>query len=187
MSEIKPTTVSAIDLLKMVEYEISMLRFCLGWLEKHQSNCVGDERKVYLECFLLHYRNLIRFFSGNQHKKGDVSMEHPEAFCGTLSIGQAQWYKDQVQSLDNGDADCEHKLISKLLQHCTEERVVLIGKSWPVSEMYKSIEPALKRFEEDCLNRRSTKFAIGTISNDTVTRSPMRQLGMNSKAPMRDH
>jgi hypothetical protein len=112
------------DLLGMIDYEIRMLRFCVQRLDK-QPSLSDEERWVYLECFLLHYRNLIRFFSGREHRatKGDVSMSQPEAFCSALSKERVEWYKAQVQTLDNNDANCEHNLISKLLQHCTKKRV----------------------------------------------------------------
>ena len=45
-----------------VTYEIEMLDFCLQSLTgKHYRD--GNEQALYLEGFLLHYRNLIRFFS----------------------------------------------------------------------------------------------------------------------------
>ena len=49
-------------------YEIDMLRFAAseligGKLER------GDREWVYLECFLLHYRNLIEFVGKSSHRR----------------------------------------------------------------------------------------------------------------------
>ena len=178
MSETRPQAIGAPKLLEMIDYEIRMLRFCVAWLDEHQAASADDERFLYLECFLLHYRNLIRFFSGNNHKNGDVSMKRPEAFCEALSKEKVAWYRAQVESLDNREDDCEYRVISKMLQHCTETRVDLLGHKWPVSEMYKKIESVLNEFELDCLKRPGVKVAVlGQISNDTVTRSQMRHIG----------
>lgn len=47
-----------------VSYEIDMLRFCAERLEALRAT--GNDRESYLalEGFLLHYRNLLHFFSG---------------------------------------------------------------------------------------------------------------------------
>lgn len=181
MSETKRPKFDASDLLGMIEYEIRMLRFCLERLDKRPPSLADEDRWLYLEGFLLHYRNLIRFFSGkhNQPQKGDVSVEH-QAFCRSLSADRVKWFKSEMGSLDDGQDNCDHNLISKRLQHCTEKRVELLGRKWPVSEMYKKIEPVLHAFEEDCLRRLAVSMTIGTISNDTVTRNPMKQWDIDS-------
>jgi hypothetical protein len=56
-----------------ITYEIDMLDFCARAVtgREHPSEC---DMFVYLEAFLHHYGNLIRFFSGEHHRPDDLSM-----------------------------------------------------------------------------------------------------------------
>src|ERR1700730_830428 len=65
------------DDAQTVLYEIDLLRFAKGRLEAASTQ--GDEW-VYLEDFLLHYRNLIEFFGKPFPKKenGDLSILLPD-------------------------------------------------------------------------------------------------------------
>src|SRR5579875_2269831 len=59
--------------LDTIVFEIEMLNFCKRKVVQCDTLEV-KERWVYLEGFLLHYRNLIRFFSGKgPQRKGDLS------------------------------------------------------------------------------------------------------------------
>ena len=51
--------------LDIVKYEIDMLRFCLSKLESQPAAWGKQDEHLHIEGGLLHYRNLIRFFSGN--------------------------------------------------------------------------------------------------------------------------
>ena len=60
--------------LDTIGYEIDMLDFALERyrdLKSQQKAVEQGDLNVYLECFLLHYRNLVEFFSDKlKHKKG---------------------------------------------------------------------------------------------------------------------
>src|SRR5580704_4695026 len=68
-----------IDHAQTVLYEIDLLRFARTRLE--EASTEGDEW-VYLEDFLLHYRNLIEFFGKPQNQaravNGDLSILRPQ-------------------------------------------------------------------------------------------------------------
>ena len=181
---------NAKDLLGMIDYEILMLRFSVQKLDPQNAVLADKERSVYLECFLLHYRNLIRFFSGKDHRqdKGDVSMAFPGVFCAALSESRAGWYMDQIKPLDNGEEGCIHQQISKLLAHCTEARVEMIGKEWKAVEMYRKIEPVIQSFERECLKRSDIESITisGEISNSTATGNSARIINFDSALRSRD-
>jgi hypothetical protein len=53
--------------LDTIHYEIDMLEYTLSKMTK--AELPPPEFNMTLECFLLHYRNLIEFFSGKKHRK----------------------------------------------------------------------------------------------------------------------
>ena len=160
--------------LEVIDYEIRLLRFCLGRLNRESAPWVDDDRNAYKECFLLHYRNLIRFFSGRRHQNGDLSMAHPEEFCTALPAGRADWYMRKAAEFDNKDEQCDYRRVSAYLQHCTNRRVE--NQQWHFSEMYKQIEPLLQAFEEDCLERSVTEIVVGDVDGSTVTPGKMLRI-----------
>lgn len=164
--------------LGVIGYEIDMLRFCLKFLGAQSTTSGTLERKLYVEGFLLHYRNLIRCFSGNGTQPDELSMSRPEAFGESFPVAKAEWYKTEAAALDNREPDCDYKRISKYLQHCTVTRLTLPDQ-WQLSEMYKRIKPMLVAFEHDCLNRPAIAVAFGEVSGSTVSvNRPMSQLSL---------
>jgi hypothetical protein len=60
-----------------VTYEIDMLDFCA---RRASRECPEEADKgVYLEGFLLHYHNLVRFFSGEHHREDKVALYRKES------------------------------------------------------------------------------------------------------------
>ncbi len=60
--------------LDTINYEIGMVEHCFQRLKPEpREKCSSKECYVYIECFLLHYRNLVRFFSGNRADKHDLT------------------------------------------------------------------------------------------------------------------
>jgi hypothetical protein len=66
-----------------ITYEIEMLSVCAQAITRREHPAAQD-LYVYLEAFLLHYRNLIRFLSGEHHRegKGDLSTANATAWSG---------------------------------------------------------------------------------------------------------
>jgi hypothetical protein len=130
-----------LDNAQTILYEIDMLRFSKNRLDEGKFQSDADEW-VYLEAFLLHFRNLIEFFRGKTN--GD-----------TLTISQPAdfWSKDlpDVSKLARPDLWTKYEerdksdKISRYLQHCTKQRV--IKKKWDVDEMFSDLKPLIEKFE----------------------------------------
>ena len=72
-----------------VTYEIEMLHFCFDNLPQDRS-CDRSNEYLLLEGFLLHYRNLLEFFSGTHHRAGyDISMADSSTW-GNRELGAAE-------------------------------------------------------------------------------------------------
>src|ERR1700751_464054 len=100
-----------------VHYEIDMLEYALQRL--NTPDPPPPELNMTLECFLLHYRNLIEFFSGAKHRKNYVSVAKPEVWC------HRQINPDDLASLVPSSRKSFDKYwtdVSQFLQHCTERR-----------------------------------------------------------------
>ena len=99
----------------MLEYSFSRLA---GQRELPETN-------MAVEKFLLHYRNLIEFFSGDKHRKEterqkpDISVADPEVWASrTLTPDELNSLRTPARKLfDEHWSD-----ISQFLQHCTERR-----------------------------------------------------------------
>src|SRR6266704_5878217 len=74
-------------------YEIDMLDYCLQMLSAGPLRSKPEE-SVYLEGFLLHYRNVMRFLSGIGHRRNDLSTAEPKVWAGRALTPQEV---DQIQ------------------------------------------------------------------------------------------
>jgi hypothetical protein len=129
-------------------YEIRMLRYTASKLEEHKWNDPTDAW-VYLESFLIHYRNLIEFLGKTNNVQGtdlhittfqtQLSVAPPADVIAIHTSGQALWQKYEVVP----------DKISRYLQHCTTYRVD--PKDWKIDEMMKEIEPLLDKVERALL------------------------------------
>jgi hypothetical protein len=126
-----------------ISYEIDMLGFCAQAVSrKHPAT---EDQWVYLECFLLHYRNLIRVFSRENHdeRRGDLSTANVEAWLGRDLIPEEHVaIRIPARRLD----EAYHREISKYLQHCTRLRHD-VGRGWDVELMFEEIRPIITAFE----------------------------------------
>jgi hypothetical protein len=128
-----------------VLYEIYMLRFTAQELDGRTER----DAWVYLEGFLLHYRNLIDFL-GNESSRNDdlhvttiwelMKLKAPADLSELHEEGKRLRKKYEPSNKEGGGR------ISQYLQHCTEKRVD--PKDWFVAEMMAEIEPWLCRVEE---------------------------------------
>jgi hypothetical protein len=131
--------------ISTIKYEIRMLRFSLDWLTK---NGVGhqpeEELCALLECFLLHYRNLVNFLSGKGGSSGDLSMASPNRWA------DKNYDKARIEEIRKlaGHVYADHSTdISTYLAHCTRQRYEQ-SKKWQPGSMYDELLPAIKKFEE---------------------------------------
>lgn len=129
-----------------VLYEIDMLRFARKRLLSPQAWWEELDGWLYLEDFLLHYRNLIEFFGKKKLGKGDLSIFQPEhIWRGGLPD------KPDLDSMTRPDLwekyDTRHndEAISKYLHHCTTQRTE--AKDWNVKTMYEELQPVIEKFE----------------------------------------
>jgi hypothetical protein len=133
--------------LDTVRYEIDMLRFAAYRLAER--GLTGRDAWVYLESFLLHYRNLIDFLGSENPGPTDVhltniwdlaSLVAPMGLDEIYAKGRTLRAKYEPTKAQGGAR------ISQYLQHCTTKRVE--AKDWEVSAMIRDIEPLLSEVEK---------------------------------------
>lgn len=131
---------------EIVLYEIDMLRFAKGHLLAPIGFRSEGEEWLCLEAFLLHYRNLIEFFSGRPRLPDDLSIARPQDIWRSgppdnptlASMTRLDLY-EKYDTRDNPEA------ISKYLHHCTQQRA--IKKEWNVRNMYEDLRPVIEQLE----------------------------------------
>jgi hypothetical protein len=151
--------------LDTVHYEIDMLEYAR--VKVTERDLPPPEINMRLECFLLHYRNLIEFFSGRKHRDGDISVKKPEVWC---SRGLTPEEKAAMTG-PAGKAQDEYWVdISQFLQHCTERRF-RDQKDWVPQEMWNRLKPAIDFFQKVFLRTDSHNrgFLLGPQSASTET------------------
>ena len=106
--------------LDTVRYEIDMLDFCAEKLMQKPQGWDEGDQNVYLEGFLVHYRNLLRFFSGKNPKDNDLSTAKPEVWAvRQITAAELDAIKKPAENLDKDRGDGYHAKISRYIQHCT--------------------------------------------------------------------
>jgi len=133
-----------------VLYEIHMLRFtCDRLIESDWKN--ERDAWVYLESFLVHYRNLVEFLSkprSQVRQQGGVQDIHITNIWGLEGQAVPSWVAEVHAKAGPlwakyGEASVER--ISRFLQHCTTQRIQM--KEWRIDEMVNEIEPLLAEVE----------------------------------------
>ncbi len=120
--------------LGTVQYEIDMLNHCYEKLLKEKWQDTPDNN-ISLECFLLHYRNLIEFFGDSADLKPSESEVWSPRSLPSEELASIQ---------DRGPYDKYWRLISQYLQHCTKSRIR--DRGWDVKEMYVELKGVLDNF-----------------------------------------
>lgn len=171
--------------LDTIHYELSMLNFCGAQLD-HLSRV--DQRaafNAFLECFLLHYRNVMEFLSGTHHRKAkkpgetsDLSTADPKPWAGReLSPVELT----EIQTPARATDDKYFLDISQYLQHCTERRFAE-GKFWKHNEMFAELRPAIEAF----LRRFPGRPVCSTrapITGDGASTATITRFDWNPMAP----
>ncbi len=144
--------------LDAIGYEIGMLRFCREQTQEPASPSDAQAMSLSIEGFLLHFRNLIRFFSGKRPRPYDLSTADPDTWAGRpLTADEITLFQVAADCLDEE----YYQSISKYLQHCT----ALAQKAeheWNIEGMFDEIAPIIREFE--------SRFLIppaGTPANHT--------------------
>ena len=138
-----------LDHVDTARYEIDMLRFAAQRLA--EKTLTERDAWVYLEAFLLHYRNLVNFLGSDKPGPGSTDLHltniwqlgnlvPPIELDGMYAKGQALRAKYEPTNKQGGAR------ISQYLQHCTTKRVE--AKDWEVSTMVADIEPLLSEVED---------------------------------------
>lgn len=139
--------------MQTVLYEIDMLRYAAGHLQKQTFDNRFQEC-AYIECFLVHYRNMLEFF-GREPKRDDLSVLRAEVLWRDRDgnvvapvpekalrdlFNRPLWEKYEDREATG------NQTISRYLQHCTEQRIVPHG--WTVDEMMRDLQGTLREFEK---------------------------------------
>jgi hypothetical protein len=132
-------------------YEMDMLRFAYDKIPFLWPEAREADLWVYLESFLLHYRNLVEFFGKTPKKKTDLSIQMPGKIWPDALSRPSETELAEMQALgEELRARYEHPkkddTISKYLQHCTEHRIQ--AKSWEPREMMVDMENLIRLFEK---------------------------------------
>jgi hypothetical protein len=136
-----------LDHIDTVQYEIDMLRFAARRLA--EKTLTERDAWVYLEAFLLHYRNLIDFLGSENPGSTDLHVTNiwqpanlapPATLNEVYAKGRALRARYEPNDAQGGGR------ISQYLQHCTTKRID--AKDWEVSTMISDIEPLLSEVEK---------------------------------------
>jgi hypothetical protein len=135
--------------LHTIHYEIAMLNFCGQQLDKLSPEAQKAHFNAFLECFLIHYRNLVEFFSGNHHR----TAKKPEDTSDLSTADSGPWAGRVLSAEELAELQAPAKNldgryfldISQYLQHCTERRF-LEDKFWNYRDMYAELRPTIKAF-----------------------------------------
>ncbi|SRR5216683_3777682 len=160
--------------LDTIHYEIAMLNFCGQQLDALSPETQKAHFNTFLECFLIHYRNLIEFFCGDHHKwakkpgdTSDLSTADPAAWAGRdLSAAELAELRAPAKEINQR----HFREISQYLQHCTERRFSE-DKFWNYRTMYVELRPIIEAFLKIFPARAIAKqkpTALGT-GNSTAT------------------
>lgn len=147
-----------------VLYEIYMLRFAAGrLLDGHTKDYWRDEKDawVYLEAFLVHFRNLIEFLGNDKPRPTDVHVKTiwkledltpPGPLDDICAKGTHLWDEYEPGGKDG-------VRLSQYLAHCTQQRIE--PRDWDIDRMTGQIEPLLAEIEKRL-----------PLTNETLKREP---------------
>jgi hypothetical protein len=136
-----------LDHIDTVQYEIDMLRFAARRLAG--KTLTERDAWVYLETFLLHYRNLIDFLGSESPRSTDLHVTNiwqltsltPPATLNEI-YAKSRTLRARYEPTDAQGGG----RISQYLQHCTTKRIH--AKDWEVGTMINDIEPLLSEVEK---------------------------------------
>lgn len=122
--------IGKLDHGQTILYEIDMLRFAQSRILPPWNDANEGDLWAYLECFLLHYRNLINFFGMAPTEPSDLSIQKPEDIWPNPKDRPTKAELDQMQATGErlkqkyDDRKTNPDTISRYLQHCTRTELV---------------------------------------------------------------
>jgi hypothetical protein len=137
-----------LDHVATVRYEIDMLRYAFKRLDERK--LVERDAWVYLEAFLLHFRNLIEFLGKENPSTTDLhvttiwqsaNLPVPTTLPEMCKAGKVLLARYEPRDDQGGGR------ISQYLQHCTTKRID--AKDWKATRMIEEIEPLLCEVEKN--------------------------------------
>lgn len=149
-----------------IVYEMYMMRFTAGELSQGKFE---KDAWVYLESFLVHFRNLIEFLGNDNPRKRDTRTSAPydlqiRTFWEEANLTEPDNVNEIVDGGYNLFRSYErgNERISRFLAHCTSQRIDF--KEWRINEMCEQIEPLLSRVEEKLNPSPDFRAAIKRVS-----------------------
>jgi hypothetical protein len=128
-------------------YEIEMLRHAKRRLDAGDSSWAKADQCVYLEDFLLHFRNLIEFFAGKRNRRDTLSIGEPNEIWPEMEPDlSALNGLTQPDLFNKYEKKGDPEKISKYLQHCTTQRTTPM--SWDIKKIYADLQPTIDLFEK---------------------------------------
>ena len=154
-----------------IVYEIDMLRFAYGRILKPPDGATYGDLWAYLESFLVHYRNLVHFFSKDNDGDGtDLTLAQPKVIWPKeLGLDQRRPAQEDIDKMRKIGKELYRQYedrkrddtISKYLHHCTTYRIA--AKEWFPIEMMSKIKGIVEKLE-------STLPMPEPVTNDPVDR-----------------
>ncbi len=158
--------------LDTIWYEIDMLEYCTGVLFNSPPPTNDPYWNLLIEGFLLHYRNLIQFFGGNEQRH--------RRYGNDLSTFASEVWADRALEPEEIDAlrtpggklDDEFSAkISVCLQHCTRERVETLT-DWDIRGMYERLIALIAAFTKSFPRRSGFIKVAASDLRSTSSSSP---------------
>ena len=164
--------------LDTVWYEIAMLGFCYAELKK-RPEAAEPERNLLIEGTLLHYRNLLEFFSGSKHrlarngKPADISTAAPRMWAfRDLTAEELAKLQAPARALEGKYFED----LSQFLQHCTERRYT-DSKQWDLDTMLAEMNPIVRAFGEAFATKPERRGKQATLSTNNASTASFSVLG----------
>jgi hypothetical protein len=135
-----------LDHAETILYEIDMVRFARSRLCSSDFVASEADMWIYLEAFLLHFRNVIEFFRGRSSRSDDLNICDPKDIFGPRPPDKSDLdYMTRPDLWNKYEGRTDDERISKYLQHCTKRRI--IKKKWDVNAMFEDLKPIIDRLE----------------------------------------
>jgi hypothetical protein len=166
--------------LDTIWYEIEMLQYCYFTFENERPEKTDPNWNLLIEGFLLHYRNLIQFYAGNEgrHKryKNDLTTFAPEVWAARLLTDQElKDIKTPGHTLDKNYSG----EISIYMQHCTLERAD-IRTNWDLQKMFGEIDEINAHFKKSFPKKKRRGETDATPAFTTQLVSNFESVGTSS-------
>jgi len=165
--------------LDTIWYEIDMLDYCFARLTHEPPASDAPFLNLLIEGYLLHYRNLIQFFAGNENRHqrhgNDLSTCAPSEWANrTVEKSEIGCLRIPGKELDDEFSD----RISVCLQHCTKERAETLV-DWDIRDMHARISPAIDAFRK-AFPKQPGFMKVGSVMLEAAASSTAQMLSFST-------